>query len=225
MRSFMVENHSPFSKPYVIVIAGYVGSGKSTIAASLSKVLDNAPVLVFDHYEKCIAWPHDMNQWLMDGADLDQIRIPKLKEDLLSLLKGIPVTDPFDGKILAPAKYLLLEEPSGRERGEIKAYIDMVVYIDAPQDVCVARMIERVIDMDVWNSQGTFEGEKKEDIVRQLNAVTSWITHYQQARSMYMVGSRRVQQKADIVVNGLKTVNEITTDIVNVIKNIQLKPA
>jgi uridine kinase len=215
----MIENHTSFSKPYVIVIAGYVGSGKSTIAANLSKVLENAPVLVFDHYEKYIEWPHDMNQWLSDGADPDQIRIPKLKEDLLSLLKGIPITDPFDGKTVTPSKYLLLEEPSGRERGEIREYIDWVVYIDVPQDVCVARMTERVIDIDIWNSQGTLEGETKEDLVRQLNAVASWLTHYQRARSMYMAGSRMVKQKADILINGMKTIDEITTDILNALKD------
>ena len=103
----MIDDQTSFTKPYVIVIAGYVGSGKSTIAVNLSKALENAPVLVFDHYEKYIEWPQDMNQWMNDGAE------------------------------------------------------------------------------------------------------------------MYMVGSRMVQQKADIVVDGLKTVNEITTDILNAIKDIK----
>jgi energy-coupling factor transporter ATP-binding protein EcfA2 len=215
----MVEHHTLFAKPYVVVIAGYVGSGKSTVAASLSTVLDDAPILVFDHYEKYIEWPHDMNQWMLDGADLDQIRIPKLKEDLLSLLKGITIIDPFDGKILAPSKYILLEEPSGGAREEIKAYIDFIVYIDVPQDVCVTRLVERLIDMDLWNTKGTFGGETNEDLVRQLNAVASWITHYQRARSMYMIGSQMVHQKADIVIDGLLTVEEITNDILNGIKD------
>lgn len=209
----------PISKPYVIAIAGYVGSGKSTITASLSKILENAPVLTFDHYENFIEWPQDLHQWISDGADPDQIRIPKLKEDLLSLLQGKPIIDPIDGKPITPSRYILLEEPSGRERGEIREYIDLVVYIDVPQDVCVARLIERAIDMGVWNSQGTFEYETKEDLVRQLNAVAAWITHYKKARSMYNAGNRMVQQKADIVVNGLKTVNEITADILNEIED------
>jgi uridine kinase len=109
----MIEGHTSFSKPTVIVIAGYVGSGKTTIAASLSKRLENAPVLIFDHYEKYIEWPQDMSQWMIDGADPNQIRVPKMKEDLLSLLQGNQVTDPFDGKMISPAKYILLEEPSG----------------------------------------------------------------------------------------------------------------
>jgi len=216
-------NHILLKKPLVIVIAGYVGSGKSTVAVRLSKMLADAPILFFDHYEKYIEWPQDMNQWMMDGADPNQVKVPRLKEDLLSLLKGIPITDPLNGKIVAPSEYILLEEPSGRERDEIRAYVDWVVYIDVPQDVCVTRLVERLIDMDVWNVKGSFEGETKEDLVRQLNAVASWITHYHRARSIYMAGSRLVQQKADIVVNGMKTVEEITTDILNGIKdkNIQ----
>jgi len=214
----MIEDHTPFSKPTVIVIAGYVGSGKSTIAASLSQRLENAPVLIFDHYEKYIEWPQDMNQWMRDGADPNQIRVPKMKEDLLSLLQGIPVIDPFDGKMISPAKYVLLEEPSGGQMTEIREMIDLVVYIDVPQDVCVTRLVERVIDMDGWKSKGTFEGETKEDLARQLNSIALWITHYQQSRPMYMLGSQMAQQKADIVVDGLKTVEEIVEDILNGIK-------
>jgi len=214
----MNKNENPFSKPYVIAIAGYVGSGKSTVAASLSMRLENAPVLIFDHYEKYIEWPQDINQWIHDGADPDQIRIPKLKEDLLSLLKGKSVTDPLDGKLISPAKMILLEEPSGGQREEIREMIDLVVYIDVPQDVCVSRLVERVIDMDMWNAKGTFEDETKEDLVRQLNAVASWVIHYQQARPMYMLGSRMAQQKADIVVDGMKTIEEIAADILNGIK-------
>lgn len=217
----MIESRTYFSKPYVIVVSGSVGSGKSTISATLSKMLGDAPVLIFDHYEQYVEWPQDINQWMNDGADPNQIRVPKLKEDLLSLLKGRTITDPLDGKVVTPSKYIILEEPSGRERQEIREYIDLVVYIDVPQDVCVTRLVERVMDMGVWNSKGTFEGETKEDLVRQLNAVASWITQYQRARSMYIRVSRIVQEKADIVVNGMKTINEITTDVLNAIKDKQ----
>jgi hypothetical protein len=96
--------------------------------------------------------------------------------------------------------------------------IDLVVYIDVPQDVCVIRLVERLIDMGVWRSKRNFEGETKADLVRQLNAVALWITHYQQARPMYMLGSRMAQQKADIVVDGMKTLERITDDILNGIK-------
>jgi hypothetical protein len=77
--------------------------------------------------------------------------------------------------------------------------------------VCVARLIERAINMEVWRSRHTFESETRENLVSQLNAVASWVTQYQQVRRMYTLGSRDAQQGADIIVDGMKAVTEITT--------------
>jgi uridine kinase len=210
----MLEEQTFFSKPYVIVVSGAVGSGKSTVAARLSKMLEDAPVLTFDHYERYVEWPQDIGRWMHEGADPSEIRVPRLKEDLLSLLAGKTIADPRDGKVLSPANHIILEEPSGRERQEIRDYIDLVAFIDVPQDVCVSRLVERALEMAVWQSKGTFAREPKEDLVRQLDAVALWLTQYRRARSMYIQVSRIVKEKADLVVDGMKPVDEITADIV-----------
>jgi uridine kinase len=112
----------------------------------------------------------------------------------------------------------LLEEPSGGLRGEIRELINQVVYIDVPQDLCVIRLVERLMDMEVWRSAGTFDGVSKEDLVRQLNAVAAWTTHYQRARQMYFLGSRMAHKNADIVVDGMRTVDEIANEVLNAIE-------
>jgi uridine kinase len=211
----MAERHSPLAKPDVIVISGSVGSGKSTVSKALAKILGDAPILTFDHYGQFVEWPQDMGQWIKNGANPTHIRVPRLKEDLLALLAGQAVTDPRDGSTISPGRYIILEEPSGRERQEIRDYIDRVVYIDVPQDVCVTRLIERVVDMEVWNAKGTFQDETKQDLVRQLDAVALWMAQYRQGRSMYIQVSQRVHAGADLVVDGSKSVDEITTDIVD----------
>ena len=214
----MTKELQVISKPRVIVISGYVGSGKSTVAAKLSEILGNVPMLIFDHYEKFIEWPQDMRQWMQDGADPSRIQVPKMKDDLLSLLDGRSIKSPLGDKIVSSANYIILEEPSGRERQEIREYIDLVVYVDVPQDVCVTRVVQRVLDMVVWEAKGTFAGESKEDLVRQLDAVAMWINHYQKTRAMYMSGSSAVKQNADILVDGMKPVNEIASEILDTIR-------
>lgn len=216
-----MENLLSFTKPYVIVVSGSVGSGKSTVSAALSETLGDAPVLMFDHYEQFVEWPQDIIQWMNDGADPKHILVPKLKEDLLALLNGKAITDPLTAKIIAPSRCIILEEPSGRRRQEIREYVDLAAHIDVPQDVCVTRLVERVMNMEAWNSKGTFQGETKKDLVRQLNAVALWMTQYQRARSMYIQVSQIAQENADLIVDGMKTVNEIVTDIVNLLNNRQ----
>jgi uridine kinase len=213
----MVNTQEAPSKPCVIVVSGSVGSGKSTVVARLSELLGNCPTLIFDHYEQYVEWPQDMSRWIEEGADPSQIRVPRLKEDLLSLLEGVPITYPVDGEVVHPAEYVIVEEPSGQERWEIAAYIDLVVFIDVPQDVCVARMVQRTMDMEVWDSERTFENQSKKDLVRQMNAVASWVTHYLRARSMYVGVSSAVKRKADIVVDGMRPVDEIVAEIVSAI--------
>ena len=78
-------------------------------------------------------------------------------------------------------------------------------------------MIQRVMDMESWASQRTFANETKEDLVRQLDAVAMWITQYQQARSMYMDVSRIVKRNADIIVDGMKPVDAIASEILDAI--------
>jgi uridine kinase len=210
----MIKKQDLLLKPLVVVIAGYVGSGKSTIAASLSRVLGDAPVLIFDHYEKFIEWPQDMSMWIREGANPDQIRIPKLKEDLLNLLHRVVVSDPMDGEALSPSQYILIEEPSGGLRAEIHSYIDWVVCIDVPQGLCVVRLVQRLLDLETWHSQNTFADASKDDLVHRLDAIAGWLTHYQQVRSMYMLVSHRVRQEADLVIDGTMTVEEVTARIV-----------
>ncbi len=207
------------SIPNLIVISGSVGAGKSTIAALLSKALNDAPVLTFDHYENFVQWPDDMQQWMQDGADPSSIRVPRLKDDLLALLHGESIIYPLGDKVVQPANYILLEEPSGRERDEISELIDLVIYLDVPQDICVLRMIQRVLDMETWMSKGTFEQEAQADLAHQLNAVATWATQYERARSMYMNVSSRVKGHADIIVDGMQSTSQITAEIAHAIKD------
>lgn len=202
------------AQPKLIVISGAVGAGKSTVAAALAELLNESHILNFDEYEDFIEWPDDREQWMKDGFDPSEIKVPRLKNDVTALLKKQSIPHPATGEEVRISNYLILEEPTGRERNEIRKLVDVVVYIDLPQDMCVIRMIKRVIDMKLWDSKGTFKDEPLEKVSEQLDRVANWVDHYQKARPMYLKVSKRVKNQADMIVNGQNSVDEITAEII-----------
>jgi uridine kinase len=209
------------SKPCVVVVSGSVGSGKTALVERLAGLLGDTPVLIFDHYDRYAEWPQDLDGWIRAGADPNQVRVPRLKEDLLSLLEGTSVTHPLDNGVINPSQYVLIEEPFGRERQEIAEYVDLVVYVDVPQDVCAIRVVQRALGMPEADFERTVEGESREDLAGRLKAVAFWVTHYMRMRSAYVGTSSVVKQKADIVVNGIKPVDEIAQAVLDALKSVQ----
>ena len=209
------------SKPRVVVISGSVGSGKTTLTERLADLLGGSPVLIFDHYEQYAEWPQDIDQWIRAGADPNQVRVPRLKEDLLSLLKGTSITHPLDNRTINSSEYILVEEPSGRERQEIAEYIDLVVYVDVPQDMCVVRVVQRALGMTGPDFERTVESESRQGLARRLKAVAFWLAQYERMRSVYIEVSGIVKQKADIVVDGLRPVDEIAQQVLDAIEGLE----
>ena len=207
-------------KPRVIVVSGSVGSGKSTLVEKLAELLPGAPTLIFDQYEQFAELPQDMGRWFRKGADPNQIKIPRMKEDLLSLLAGESITHPLDNRVVDSSAYILIEEPSGRERQEIAEYIDLVIYVDVPQDVCVVRVARRAMGMGGADFESAVEAESREELAKRLQAGAFWLTHYMRMRPIYMGVSNRVKQKADIVLDGMRTVDEIARQALGAIENL-----
>lgn len=217
----MVSVEKECSKPRVVVISGSVGSGKTTLTERLADLLGGSPVLIFDHYEQYAEWPQDIDQWMRAGADPNQVRVPRLKEDLLSLLEGTSITHPLDNRTINSSEYILVEEPSGRERQEIAEYIDLVVYVDVPQDVCVVRVVQRALGMTGSDFERTVESESRQGLARRLKAVAFWLAQYERMRSVYIGISGIVKQKADIVVDGLRPVDEIAQQVLDAIEGLE----
>jgi dephospho-CoA kinase len=204
-------------KPLVVLVSGYMGCGKTRFVEALVKALGNAPALIFDHYEDYAEWPDDFGKWIQDGADPNQIRVPKLKDDLHALCKGISITHPIDDRMVHPSDTILVEEPFGTERGEITKFVDLVVYIDVPEDVCVVRIIQRALGMNDFDFERDIELETRDGLQKRVKSVAFWLNHYLAIRPGLTL-TEIIRQKADIIVDGMKPVGEMVQDALEAIK-------
>jgi len=214
-------------KPFVVGISGYSGVGKSTIIYELSKIIGpSVTCLFFDDYVSRSDFPTNIKDWIQNGANPNIINTPILREHLESLVGGRSVIVPISNgwakeylnresiRTINPGKIILLEEPFGREREEIKDFIDIVIYLDVPLEIALARRI-----LDLTKSQ-----ELRNDPMVLINLLDHFLFEYLHngVRDMYFEIGNRVKNNCDIVINATQGVVQITEDIINYLKDIHV---
>ncbi len=130
---------------YVIAISGPAGAGKTTLAGKVAVWLGDATMLFYDDYRKVSDWHRDLLRWAQDGCDPNQyVGNPKpFADDLRAIRNGIPIHRPTNQELIVPARFVVLEEPWGRDRDAVRSLIDFVAHIDIPLDVSLCRRLLR----------------------------------------------------------------------------------
>jgi len=133
--------------PRVIAIAGPPGAGKSTLAAALVRELGDASLLAMDRYQQMTEAPIDeVARWAERGADYDELPVPRLAEHLAALRRGEAVTDPVSGVTNLPGRcYIIFETHFGRAHRATGPLIDLLLWLDTPPDVALARNLRTFI--------------------------------------------------------------------------------
>lgn len=129
----------------IISVSAIAGGGKTTLVRQLVEAYDDAVGIHFDDYATNETYPTNLPQWLDDGADFDQFRVPRLAEDLGKLKAGQAVTNP-QGKLIEPAAHIFFEAPLGRSHTATGQQIDFAVFIDTPLEIGLARFVLRALD-------------------------------------------------------------------------------
>ena len=125
----------------IIAIAGPPGCGKSTLARALAMHLD-ASIIDYDHYQTITEQSVEtIIQWLDNGIDYNVLNIPGLSEDLSRLKRGYTVTPPNQTFFIKPRNFILFETPFGYCHADSAQHIDLMLWIDIPLDIALARNI------------------------------------------------------------------------------------
>ena len=131
----------------VVGITAVSGGGKTAATRRLTEVLSDAVAIHFDDYDDTNVHPADLHRWFADGADYDAYKTPLFTRHLQALKTGHSIFYPIGGTIVGPASYVVADAPLGRAHSDSGTLIDLLVFIDTPLDVAMARRILRDIVM------------------------------------------------------------------------------
>lgn len=182
---------------HVIAVAGPIGGGKTSLVLALAHVLNNASILFYDNYEQTSKGSiDDIVRWMRDGADINHLDISRLADDLSKLKNGESVHDPLTQVEIIPEKFIILEMPLGREHKSAAPYIDLLIWIDTPLDIALARKIKEITNH--------FLTERREADGRDFVAwLHGYLDHYLRAvRELLQMQKERVGRNADITLDG-----------------------
>ena len=186
-----------------IGISAVTGGGKTAVTKRLVEVLGDAVSLHFDDYDDTNVHPGDIQSWFAAGADYDAYRTPVFTGHLEALKAGKIITYPVGGAQLGPARYVVVDAPLGRAHSDSGRFIDLMVFIDTPLDVALARRLLRDIDpQSGWTADEAVRYAKEE------------LTAYPVgARPIYEEFQERMQTTSDVIIEGTLSIGDIVEKI------------
>lgn len=179
----------------VIGIAGPPGSGKSTLAEALAQRLGDAVVLAMDHYQSMTRMPiGEVERWSARGADLDELPVGSLADHLVALKGGFCVQDPATGATLEPRTYIVFDTHFGRAHRSTGAHIDLLVWLDTPHDVALARNLRGFL-------RPLLEPGPAAKTLDRLQWIYGYLDNYEMVVSALVhMQSARIRPGADLVI-------------------------
>jgi uridine kinase len=173
---------------YIIGVSSYGGGGKTTLVRHLASTLGVSKIS-WDDYDEAGLMAHP-DDWAT--ADTNDWKVPRLATDLGQLKRGLSITSPLDGSSIQPTSYIIFDAPLGYAHKETGQHIDVLVFIDTPLDVAMARRILR----DYFAGQETLTLEQTTTLKADLEGYLT------ATRAAFLNMDKKVKPLADVVVDG-----------------------
>lgn len=185
------------SSTVVITVSGPSGAGKSTLVRAIADAIGNASTLHFDDYGEAMEQPPDGAAWILAGADLSDFRLPAFGADVARIKDGNSIETPA-GRTVVPAQYIIVEDPFGRGRCDMKDLVDLSVCIDIPMEIALARRL--LESFEKWGGSP----ELRVDWAK--NYLNSYL--FESMRDVYIAINEGVKSQCDLVLDGCLSVEQ-----------------
>ncbi len=192
---------------FVITVSGVSGSGKSSTVRAVAQQLGDASCFYFDDYGEAMQQPDDGLRWIAEGADLTAFALPQFGADVDKLRQGEAVITPT-GRRVEPASFLVIEEPFGAGRKDMADLVDFSVCIETPMEAALARRLLEVVER--W------EGSPEQRMQWIGNYLNTYL--FEGMREVYMAINRRVEERCQLTLDGLRPVEENAGRVVEAVR-------
>jgi uridine kinase len=181
----------------VVAVAAPIGGGKSALVDGLAAALGGAPTLRFDDYENATRQSVGaLGAWLAEGADFDRLQAPGLA-DALRVLRARSDAVPVP---------IVFEMPLGRAWTATAADIDLLVWVDVPLDIALARRVR-----DICGGLLQRNATEMRNGVAWLN---DYLSHYAAVLHGVLQAQRQsVRPQADLVLDGRHDVGTLVGQV------------
>ncbi len=201
------------TKPKVICFSGSIASGKTSLIEKITEKMAQVTVILYDDYDQFTEYPKNIKKWGEEGADANLIKNQRMLLDIKKVIAGESVVNPLTEEKIEPADYILVEDPIGTLREEFAQLYDFLIFIEIPTDISLARLIKRMIN----------EENQKEDNQADFNKLTKRISNFLDIyidfqRDLYRIICDKVKLNADLLLDGQKTLDELTIIVIEKIK-------
>ena len=195
----------PSGRPCVVAVSGTSGGGKTTLIGQTAAILGQTTCLYFDDYAVVDNDPAAILRWLEAGADPNEFKTPRFAAEL----RRVVAEKSGPGK---PGGCILIEEPFGRGRSEMAPWIDLVVHLELPADIAMARRIVRSIE------------ERQRAPQEMLDHLRNDLRTYLAAgRAAYTSAAAVARQGADLILDGMLPTSELAEKLRATIRDRRLQ--